>query len=257
MPFPDDASQSTSVLSPASDPPSAHVPPPGEFPHSTVLKAPPDPPPPFTGVVTPSSQPSGTAGMVPPPIYPLRTTVELAAPGQPLTAPTYVLPNEPPPAPLRRRRRLGWLIAAVLCAVMLATLAALPSLLSPGASKSAHSGTSSLTSSLLSPTSKSASPFTPISNPSATPAPSPTAGPSRPPSVNPSTLNFNLTPLSGSSTQPLRLSSGSQPESWSAQTGGFQRVNLNVISGKINPGQTQFVTETVKPTKLVPGIFTD
>ena len=256
IPLPDEASQSTYVVSPASDTPSTHVPPPGAFSQSTVLKAPPDPPPPFTGVVTPSSQPSGTAGMVPPPIYPLRTTVELAAPGQPLTAPTYVLPNEPPPVPLRRRRRLGWLIAAVLCAVMLATLAALPSLLSPGASKSAHSGTSSLTSSLLSPTSKSASPFTPISNPSATPAPSPTAGPSRSPGVNPSTLNFNLTPLSGSSTQPLRLSSGSQAESWSAQTGGLQWLNLDVMSGTLNPGQTQLITVTVKPTTLVAGIYT-
>ena len=88
-----ETSQSTAVVSSASGTPSTHVAPPGEFSQSTVLKAPPDPPPPFTGVVTPSSQPSGTAGMVPPPIYPLRSTVELAAPGQPLTAPT----SEPPP----------------------------------------------------------------------------------------------------------------------------------------------------------------
>src|SRR6266481_7194701 len=251
-----ETSQSTYVVSPASDTPSTHVPPPGEFSQSTVIMTPPDQSPPLNGVATPSSQPSGSAGMVTPPNYPSRSTVELAASGQPLTAPTYVLPNEPPPAPLRRRRRLGWLIAAVLCAVMLATLAALPSLLSPGASKSAHSGTSSLTSSLLSPTSKSASPFTPISNPSATPAPSPTAGPSRPPGVNPSTLNFNLTPLSGSSTQPLRLSSGSQAESWSAQTGGLQWLHMDVMSGTLNPGQTQLITVTVNPTTLVAGIYT-
>jgi len=248
--------QSTYVVSPASDTPSTHVPPPGAFSQSTVLKAPPDPPPPFTGVVTPSSQPSGTAGMVPPPIYPLRTTVELAAPGQPLTAPTSGSPNEPPPAPLRRRRRLGWFIAAVLCVVILATLAALPSLLSLGTSKSTHSSTTSLTSSLLSPTSKSASPFTPTSNPSATPAPSPTAVPSRPPGVNPSTLSFNLTPLSGSSTQPLQLSGGSQAESWSAQTDGLQWLHMDVMSGTLNPGQTQLITVTVNPTTLVAGIYT-
>src|SRR5260370_220554 len=112
----------------------------------------------------------------------------------------------------------------------------LSSLISPRAHKSAHSGTSFLTASFLSPTTKPASPFTPISNPSATPAPSPTAGPSRSPGVNPSTLNFNLTPLSGSSTQPLQLSGGSQAESWSAQTGGLQWLNLDVMSGTLNPG---------------------
>ncbi len=215
---------------------------------STVLKASPDPPP-LTGFVTP-------------PNYPSRSTVELAALGQPLTAPTSVSPNGPPPTPLRRRRRLRWLIAAVLCAVMLATLAALPSLLSPGTSKSAHSGTSSLTSSLRSPTSKSASPL-PTSNPSTTPAPSPTPIPSRPaatprpPSVNPSTLNFHSTPLSGSSTQPLRLSSGSQAESWSVQAGGSSWLSVDVMSGTLNPDQTQLINVTVNPTALLPGTYTD
>jgi len=74
--------------------------------------------------------------------------------------------------------------------------------------------------------------------------------------VNPSTLNFNLTPLSGSSTQPLRLSSGSQAESWSAQTGGLQWLNLDVMSGTLNPGQTQLINVTVNPTTLVAGIYT-
>ncbi len=254
-------SQSTYVVSPASDTPSTHVPPPGETSQSTVIMTPPDQPPPLNGVATPSSQPSGTAGMVPPPNYPSRSTVELAALGQPLTAPTYVLPNEPPPTPLRRRRRLGWLIAAVICAVLIATLAALPSLLSLGASKSPHSSTTSLISSLRSPTSKPASPL-PTSKPSATPAPSPTPVPSRPPAtprppgVNPGALSFNLTPLSGSSTQPLQLSSGSQVASWSAQTGGLQWLNLDVVSGTLNPGQTQLINVMVNPTTLVAGIYT-
>jgi serine/threonine protein kinase len=254
-------SQSTYVVSPASDTPSTHVPPPGETSQSTVIMTPPDQPPPLNGVATPSSQPSGSAGMVTPPNYPSRSTVELAASGQPLTAPTYVLPNEPPPTPLRRRRRLGWLIAAVICAVLIATLAALPSLLSLGASKSPHSSTTSLISSLRSPTSKPASPL-PTSKPSATPAPSPTPVPSRPPatprppSVNPGALSFNLTPLSGSSTQPLQLSSGSQAASWSAQTGGLQWLNLDVMSGTLNPGQTQLINVTVNPTTLVAGIYT-
>jgi serine/threonine protein kinase len=236
------------------NPQSTYVPPPGETSQPTVIMTPPDQPLPLTGGVTPSSQPPGTAGMVTPP-------------DQPLTAPTSVLPNEPPPKPLRRRRRLRWLIAAVICAVIIATLAALPSLLSPGTSKSTHSSTTSLTSSLLSPPSKSASPSTPTlkssplptSNPS--PAPSPTPVPSRPtatprpPSVNPGTLNFNLTPLSGSSTQPLKLSSGNQAESWSAQTGGLPWLNLDVMSGTLNPGQTQLINVTVNPTTLVPGTY--
>ncbi len=256
-----ETSQSTYVVSPASDTPSTHVPPPGEFSQSTVIMTPPDQPPPLNGVATPSSQPSGSAGMVTPPNYPSRSTVELAASGQPLTAPTYVLPNEPPPTPLRRRRRLGWLIAAVLCAVILATLAALPSLLSLGASKSPHSSTTSLISSLRSPTSKPASPL-PTSKPSTTPAPSPTPVPSRPPAaprppgVNPGALSFNLTPLSGSSTKPLQLSSGSQAASWSAQTGGLPWLNLDVMSGTLTPGQTQLINVTVNPTTLVAGIYT-
>jgi len=263
--------QSTYVVPLASDTPSTQVPPPGETSQSTIIKTPLDQPPPLTGVVTPSSQPSGTAGLVTPHANSSRSTVELAPPGQPLTAPTHVSPNEPPPTPLRRRRQWRWLIAAALCAVIIATIAAFPSLLSSGASKSANSNTTSLTSSSLSPTSKSASPFTPTlkssplptSNPSATPAPSTTPVPSRPtatprpPGVNPSTLNFNLTPLSGSSTQPLKLSSGSQAESWSAQTDGLLWLNLNVMSGKLNPGQTQLINVTVNPTTLVPGTYTD
>src|SRR5207249_6662639 len=70
-------------------------------------------------------------------------------------------------------------------------------------------------------------------------------------------LNFNLTPLSGSSTQPLKLSSGSQTESWSAQTNGLPWLNLNVMSGKLNPGQTQLINVTVNPTTLVSGTYTD
>ncbi len=278
--------QSTYEVSSASDTPSTQVPPPGETSQSTVTKTPLDQPPPLTGVVTPSSQPSGTAGMVTPHAYSSRSTVELAPPDQPLTTPTYVSPDEPPPTPPRRRRQWRWLIAAVICAVIIATIAAFPSLLSPGASKSAHSNTTSLISSSLSPTSKSASPFTPTlkssplptSNASATPAPSltpvpssPTAMPApsltpvpssptatpRPPGVNPSTLNFNLTPLSGSATQSLKLSSGSQAESWSAQTDGLLWLNLNIMSGKLNPGQTQLINVTVNPTTLVPGTYTD
>jgi len=263
--------QSTFEVSSASDTPSTQVLPPGETSQSTVTKTPLDQPPPLTGVVTPSSQPSGTTGMITPHAYSSRSTVELAPPGQPLTVPTYVSPNDPPSTPPRRRRQRRWLIAAVICAVIIATIAAFPSLLSPGASKSAHSNTTSLISSSLSPTSKSASPFTPTlkssplptSNSSATPAPSltpvpssPTATP-RPPGVNPSALNFNLTPLSGSSTQPLKLSSGSQAESWSAQTDGLLWLNLNVMSGKLNPGQTQLINVTVNPTTLVPGTYTD
>ncbi len=254
-----ETSQSISVVSPASGTPSTLVPSPGETSQSTVIKTPLDQPPPLTGGVTPSSQPSGTTGMVvTPPIYPSRSTVELAPPGQLLTTPTSVSPNEPPTTPLRRRRQLRWLITAVICAVIIATIAALPSLLSPGTSKSTHSSTPSLTSSLLSPTSRSASPFTPTlkSSPSPTPVPSrPTATP-RPPSVNPSTLNFNLTPLSGSSTQLLKLSSGSQAESWSAQTGGLPWLTLDITSGTLNPGQTQLINVTVNPATLVPGIYT-
>src|SRR5437667_1811701 len=263
--------QSTYVIPSASDTPSTQVSPPGETSQSTIIKTPLDQPPPLTGVVTPSSQPSGTTGLVTPHANSSRSTVELAPPGQPLTAPTHVSPNEPPPTSPRRRRQWRWLIAAALCAVIIATIAAFPSLLSSGASKSANSNTTSLTSSSLSPTSKSASPFTPTlkssplptSNPSATPAPSTTPVPSRPtatprpPGVNPSTLNFNLTPLSGSSTQPLKLSSGSQAESWSAQTDGLLWLNLNVMSGKLNPGQTQLINVTVNPTTLVPGTYTD
>jgi hypothetical protein len=74
--------------------------------------------------------------------------------------------------------------------------------------------------------------------------------------VNPSTLNFNLTPLSGSSTHPLQLSGGSQAESWSAQTGGLQWLHVDVMSGALNPGQTQLITVTVNPTTLVAGIYT-
>ena len=241
-----------------------HVPPAGETSQSTAIKTLLDQPPPLTGVVTPSSQPSGTAGLVTPHANSSRSTVELAPPGQPLTAPTHVSPNEPPPTSLRRRRQLRWLIVALICAVIIATLAALPSLLSPGTSKSAHSSTTSSTSSLLSPTSKSASPLTPTlkssplptSNPSATPAPSKPAATPRPPSVNPSTLNFNLTPLSGPSTQPLKLSSGSQAESWSAQTDGLSWLNLDVMSGTLNPGQTQLINVTVNPTTLVSGTYT-
>jgi serine/threonine protein kinase len=254
-----ETSQSISVVSPASGTPSTLVPSPGETSQSTVIKTPLDQPPPLTGGVTPSSQPSGTTGVVvTPPIYPSRSTVELAPPGQLLTTPTSVSPNEPPTTPLRRRRQLRWLITAVICAVIIATIAALPSLLSPGTSKSTHSSTPSLTSSLLSPTSRSASPFTPTlkSSPSPTPVPSrPTATP-RPPSVNPSTLNFNLTPLSGSSTQLLKLSSGSQAESWSAQTGGLPWLTLDITSGTLNPGQTQLINVTVNPATLVPGIYT-
>ncbi len=264
--------QSTYEVPSASDTPSTQVPPSGETSQSTVTKTPLDQPQPLTGVVTPSSQPSGTTGMITPHAYSSRSTVELAPPRQPLTAPTYVSPDEPPPTPLRRRRQWWLLIAAVICAVIIATIAAFPSLLSQGASKSAHSNTTSLTSSSLSPTSKpkSASPLTPTlnssplptSNPSATPAPSPTPVPSRPtatprpPGVNPSTLNFNLTPLSGPSTQQLKLSSGSQAESWSAQTGGLSWLNLNVMSGKLNPGQTQLINVTVNPTTLVAGTYT-
>ncbi len=254
-----ETSQSISVVSPASDTPSTLVPSPGETSQSTVIKTPLDQPPPLTGGVTPSSQPSGTTGMgVAPPIYPSRSTVELAPPGQLLTTPTSVSPNEPPPTPLRRRRQLRWLITAVICAVIIATIAALPSLLSPGTSKSTHSSTPSLTSSLLSPTSKSASPFTPTlkSSPSPTPVPSKPTATLRPPSVNPRTLNFNLTPLSGSSTQLLKLSSGSQAESWSAQTGGLPWLTLDVTSGTLNPGQTQLINVTVNPATLVPGTYT-
>src|SRR2546425_1121775 len=134
-----------------------------------------------------------------------------------------------------------------------------PTLLHLSLARSVHDratprSTTSLTSSPLSPPSKSASPL-PTSNPSATQAPSPTPVPSRPPSVNPGTLNFNLSPLSGSSTQPLRLSSGSQAESWSAQTGGLPWLNLDVMSGTLNPGQTQLINVTVNPTTLVPGTY--
>jgi len=242
-------SQSTAVVSSAGGTPSTHVAPPGEFSQATVLKAPPDPPPSFTGVVTPLN-------------YSSRSTVELAALDQPLPAPTYGSPHEPPPPPLRRRRRWWWFIAAVLCAVLLATLAALPSLLSPGTSKSTHGSTTQLTSPLRSPTSKSASPVS-TSKPSTTPAPSPTPIPSRPaatprpPSENPGTLNFHSTPLSGSSTQPLWLSSGSQAESWSAQTGGSPWLHVDVTSGTLNPGQSQVINVTVNPTGLLPGTYRD
>jgi serine/threonine protein kinase len=264
-----ETSQSTYVVSSASNTPSIQIPPPGEISQSTIIKTPLDQTPPFTGVVTPSSQPSETAGTVTPHAYSTRSTIKLAPPDQPLTEPTHVSPDEPPPTPLRRHRQLRWFIAAVICAVIIATIAVLPSLLFPNASKSAHSNTTSLTSSSLTSTSKPASPFTPTlkssalpaSNPSATPAPTsvparPTATP-RPPGVNPSTLNFDLTALSGSSTQSLKLSSGSQAESWSVQTDGLPWLNLDVMSGKLNPGQTQLINVTVNPTTLVPGTYTD
>jgi hypothetical protein len=75
--------------------------------------------------------------------------------------------------------------------------------------------------------------------------------------VNPSTLYYNLTPLSGSSTQQLKLSSGSQAESWSAQTDGLSWLNLDVMSGTLNASQTQLINVTVNPATLVPGSYTD
>jgi serine/threonine protein kinase len=263
--------QSTYVVSSASDTPSIQVPPSGETSQSTIIKTLLDQTPPLTGVVTPSNQPLEIAGMVTPHAYSTRSTIKLDLPDQPFTELTHVSPDEPPPTPLRRRRQLRWFIAAVICAVIIATIAAFPSLLFPDASKSAQSNTTSLTSSSLSPTSKPASPFTPTlkssalptSNPSATPAPSPTPVPSRstatsrPPGVNPSTLNFDLTSLSGSSTQSLKLSSGSQAESWSVQTDGLPWLTLDVMSGKLNPGQSQLINVTVNPTTLVPGTYTD
>ncbi len=196
-------------------------------------------------IVSRLSATSGTTGMVTSPTYPLAPAVELAPPGQPLTAPTYVSPKEPPPTPFRRRRQLRWLIAAVIIAAIIATIAALAFTLPPGTPKSIHNAA---TTSLLS--TRSSSPATP------TPVPSkPTATP-RPPSVNPSTLNFNLTQLGGSLTKQLKLSSGSQAESWSAQTGGLPWLNLDVMSGTLNSGQTRLINVTVDPTTLVPGTYT-
>ena len=205
-------------------------------------------------IVSRSSETPGTTGMVTSPTYPLAPAVELAPPGQPLTAPTYVSPKEPPPTPFRRRRQLRWLIAAVIIAAIIATIAALAFTLLPGTPKSTHNAA---TTSLLSPTSKPASAL-PTSNSLATPTPvpsKPTATP-RPPSVDPSALNFNLTQLGGSLTKQLKLSSGSQAVSWSAQTGGLPWLNLDVMSGTLNSGQTRLINVTVDPTTLVPGTYT-
>jgi hypothetical protein len=57
--------------------------------------------------------------------------------------------------------------------------------------------------------------------------------------------------------QPLQLSGGSQVESWSAQTGGVQWLHVDVMSGTLNPGQTQLINVTVNPTTLVAGTYTD
>ncbi len=203
-------------------------------------------------IVSRLSETSGPTGMVTSPTYPLAPAVELAPPGQPLTAPTYVSPKEPPPTPFRRRRQLRWLIAAVIIAAIIATIAALAFTLLPGTPKSTHNAA---TTSLLSPTSKPASAL-PTSNSTPTPVPSkPTATP-RPPSVDPSALNFNLTQLGGSLTKQLKLSSGSQAVSWSAQTGGLPWLNLDVMSGTLNSGQTRLINVTVDPTTLVPGTYT-
>jgi len=65
-----------------------------------------------------------------------------------------------------------------------------------------------------------------------------------------------LTQLGGSLTKQLKLSSGSQAESWSAQTGGLPWLNLDVMSGTLNSGQTRLINVTVDPTTLVPGTYT-
>jgi hypothetical protein len=41
------------------------------------------------------------------------------------------------------------------------------------------------------------------------------------------------------------------------QAGGLPWLSVDVMSGTLNPGQTQSINVTVNPTTLVPGIYTD
>src|SRR6266568_2797536 len=68
-------------------------------------------------------------------------------------------------------------------------------------------------------------------------------------------LPKSLHSLSGSATQLLNLSSGSQAESWTAQTGGLSWLSLDVTSGTLSAGQTQVLHVTVNPTALLPGTY--
>jgi len=135
------------------------------------------------------------------------------------------------------------------------TSSAPPSLLPSGSNSASSSASPSPGSNSTSPSASSS----PTPNPT---SPSPTPIPTTPtvtitlPSVSPSSLSYTLTSLSGSATQLLNLSSGSQAESWAVQTGGLSWLSLDVTSGTLSAGQTQVLHVTVNPTALLPGTYT-